>query len=92
MNLVLQEEQDMRKNTGANCIATWTNSAPGGRRGKDIEGLAGNSANAELAAGQRALTVHKICINYTIYHFDCILQKVFNHHLKLFTQLHVPLR
>ena len=57
MNQVLREDQDKRMNTGANRLATWTSSAPGGHRAKDVAVLAGNSANAELAAGQRAVTV-----------------------------------
>lgn len=60
MNEVLKEDQDKRINTGANRKATWTNSAPGGRSADQVDSLAGNSANAELAAGQRALTVSTI--------------------------------
>jgi hypothetical protein len=60
MNEVLKEEQDQRINTGSNRITTWTNSAPGGRSNEQISTLAGNSANAELAAGQRALTVSDV--------------------------------
>lgn len=51
MTQVLREDQDQRKNTGANRAATWKSSAPGSRD------VTGNSANAELAAGQRSLTV-----------------------------------
>ena len=36
---------------------TWKSSAPGGRDVMDATMLTGNSANAELAAGQRSLTV-----------------------------------
>ena len=57
MTQVLQEDQDQRKNTGANRAATWKSSAPGGRDVMDATMLTGNSANAELAAGQRSLTV-----------------------------------
>jgi hypothetical protein len=57
MNQVLQEDQDQRKNTGANRAATWKSSAPGGRNIADAATLTGNAANAELAAGQRSLTV-----------------------------------
>ena len=57
MTQVLREDQDQRKNTGANRAATWKSSAPGGRDVMDATMLTGNSANAELAAGQRSLTV-----------------------------------
>ena len=57
MNQVLREEQDQRKTTGVNQAATWKNSAPGGQALDDSAALTGNSANAELAAGQRSLTV-----------------------------------
>jgi hypothetical protein len=57
MNRVLCEEQDQRKTTGVNRAATWKSSAPGGRALDDSAALTGNSANAELAAGQRSLTV-----------------------------------
>lgn len=57
MNQVLREEQDQRKTTGVNRAATWKSSAPGGRGLDDSATLTGNSANAELAAGQRSLTV-----------------------------------
>jgi hypothetical protein len=60
MNAVLKEEQDQRINTGANRKTTWTASAPGGRSTEQISSLAGNSANAELAAGQRAMNVSEI--------------------------------
>ena len=57
MNAVLKEEQDRRINTGANRKTTWTASAPGGRSNEEMLSLVGNSANAELAAGQRAMNV-----------------------------------
>ena len=57
MTQVLREDQDRRKNTGANRAATWKSSAPGGRDTADTAILTGNAANAELAAGQRSLTV-----------------------------------
>ena len=57
MNQVLREEQDQRKTTGVNQAATWKSSAPGGQGLHDSATLTGNSANAELAAGQRSLTV-----------------------------------
>jgi hypothetical protein len=60
MQRVLKEEQDQRLNTGANRLSTWTHSAPGGRSSIDVASLAGNSANAELAAGQRAVTVGRL--------------------------------
>ena len=60
MQRVLKEEQDQRLNTGANRLSTWTHSAPGGRSSSDVASLAGNSANAELAAGQRAVTVSRL--------------------------------
>ena len=60
MTQVLREDQDQRKNTGANRAATWKSSAPGGRDIIDTAALTGNSANAELAAGQRSLTVSGI--------------------------------
>ena len=59
MNQVLREDQDQRKNTGANRAATWKSSAPGGRNIADTAILTGN-ANTELAAGQRSLTVSEI--------------------------------
>ena len=60
MTQVLREDQDQRKNTGANRAATWKSSAPGGRNIADTAILTGNAANAELAAGQRSLTVSEI--------------------------------
>ena len=60
MTQVLQEDQDRRKNTGANRAATWKSSAPGGHDNADTATLTGNAANAELAAGQRSLTVSEI--------------------------------
>ena len=60
MTQVLREDQDRRKNTGANRAATWKSSAPGGHDIADTATLTGNSANAELAAGQRSLTVSGI--------------------------------
>jgi hypothetical protein len=60
MTQVLREDQDRRMNTGANRAATWKSSAPGGREIADTATLTGNSANAELAAGQRSLTVSGI--------------------------------
>lgn len=60
MTLVLREDQDRRKNTGANRAATWKSSAPGGRDVADTATLTGNAANAELAAGHRSLTVSRI--------------------------------
>jgi hypothetical protein len=60
MTEVLREDQDRRMNTGANRAATWKSSAPGGRDNADTVTLTGNSANAELAAGQRSLTVSAI--------------------------------
>jgi hypothetical protein len=60
MTQVLREDQDQRKNTGANRAANWKSSAPGGREIAVAATLTGNSANAELAAGQRSLTVSGI--------------------------------
>ena len=60
MNAVLKKEQDQRINTGANRKTTWTASAPGGRSTEQILSLVGNSANAELAAGQWAMNVSEI--------------------------------
>ena len=60
MQHVLKEEQDQRLNIGANHLSTWTHSAPGGHSSSDVASLAGNSANAELAAGQRAVTVSRL--------------------------------
>ena len=60
MNAVLKEEQDQRINTSANHKTTWTTSVPGSRSTEQISSLAGNSANAELAAGQRAINVSEI--------------------------------
>jgi hypothetical protein len=60
MTSVLWEDQDRRKNTGANRAATWKSSAPGGRDTADTATLKGNAANTELAAGQRSLTVSRI--------------------------------
>ena len=60
MTQVLREDQDRRKNTGANRAATWKSFAPGGRDTADTATLTGNAANAELAAGQRSLTVSGI--------------------------------
>ena len=60
MTQVLREDQEQRKNTGANRAATWKSSAPGGRNIADTAFLTGNAANAELAAGQRSLTVSEI--------------------------------
>jgi hypothetical protein len=57
INKVLREDQAQRINMGTNHKTTWTASAPGGRSASATALLAGNSANAELAAGQRALTV-----------------------------------
>lgn len=57
MNAILKEEQDRRANTGGVRKALWTNSAPGGRSEEQVADLTGNSANAELSAGQRALKV-----------------------------------
>ena len=57
INEVLREDQVQRVNTGTNRKTTWTASAPGGRSAGETALLAGNSANAELAAGQRASTV-----------------------------------
>jgi hypothetical protein len=62
MTQVLREDQDQRKNTGANRAATWKSSAPGGCHIADAATLTGNSANTELAAGQRSLTVSGIWI------------------------------
>ena len=60
MTQVLREDQEQRKNTGANRAATWKSSAPGGRNIADTAFLTGNAANAEVAAGQRSLTVSEI--------------------------------
>ena len=62
INEVLREDQAQRINTGTNRKTTWTASAPGGRSASETALLAGNSANAELAAGQRALTVRALLI------------------------------
>ena len=62
MTQVLQEDQDQRKNTGANWAVTWKSSAPGGCDVADTATLTGNSANAELAAGQHSLMVSGIWI------------------------------
>ena len=47
----------------ANCLATWTNTTPGGHRNEDVVVLTGISANAELAAGQRAVTASQLQVN-----------------------------
>jgi hypothetical protein len=52
MNRVLHEEQDQRKTMGVNRAVTWKSSAPGGWALDNSAALMGNSANAELAAGQ----------------------------------------
>lgn len=57
MNAILKEDQEQRVNTGGSRKTLWTNSAPGGRSAEQIANLAGNSANAEMSAGQRALNV-----------------------------------
>jgi hypothetical protein len=57
MQAVLREQQDQGISTGLERQARWKNSAPGGRNGEEIQALTGNSANAELAAGQKAKTV-----------------------------------
>jgi len=57
MNWVLHEEQDQRKTMGVNQAVTWKSSAPGGQALDNSAALTGNSANAELAAGQQSLTV-----------------------------------
>ena len=62
MTQVLWEDQDQRKNTGANWAATWKSSAPGSRDIADAATLTGNSANAELAAGQHSLVVSGIWV------------------------------
>lgn len=57
MNQVLKEEQSQRINVGSNRQSTWKSLAPGGRGSQQVQVLqAGNSANAELAAGNRATT------------------------------------
>ena len=70
MTQVLREDQDQRKNTGANRAANWKSSAPGSREIAVVATLAGNSANAELAAGQRSLTVGGI-LTAIPSHFVC---------------------
>lgn len=57
MNAILKEDQEQRVNTGGSRKTLWTNSAPGGRSVEQIANLAGNSANAEMSAGQRALNI-----------------------------------
>lgn len=54
MQDVLREQQDQGVSTGLERQARWKSSAPGGRTGEEIRALTGNSANAELAAGQKA--------------------------------------
>jgi hypothetical protein len=54
MNAILREQQDQGGGTGLERKNRW---APGGRSREEAATLAGNSANAELAAGQRATTV-----------------------------------
>src|ERR1700677_678852 len=91
MNAVLKEEQDQRINTGANRKATWTASAPGGRSTEQISSLAGNSANAELAAGQRAVNVSEISsctLNALFLIFD--FRKVVSRCANAFSQFSVP--
>lgn len=58
MNAVLHEHYQKAIGTGLKCQARWQNSsAPGGRSENEVTALTGNSANAELAAGQRAAAV-----------------------------------
>ena len=90
MTQVLREDQDQRKNTGANRAATWKSSAPGGRDVADIATLTGNSANAELAAGQRSLTASGIWILLPSNFTNICYIKVINRRRKFFTQYNVP--
>jgi hypothetical protein len=58
MNAVLREHSQKAIGTGLERQARWRNSsAPGGRSENEVSALTGNSANAELAAGQRAAAV-----------------------------------
>jgi hypothetical protein len=54
MNAILREQQDRGGATGLERKNRW---APGGQSSEEAAALAGNSANAELAAGQRATMV-----------------------------------
>jgi hypothetical protein len=69
MNAVLREHHQKAVGTGLERQARWkNNSAPGGRSDNEVEMLTGNSANAELAAGQRAAAVCIVvtaCISFT---------------------------
>jgi hypothetical protein len=65
MNAVLLEHHQKAVGTGLEHLARWQNSlAPGGRSENEVAALMGNSANAELAAGQRASGV---CINCSVW-------------------------
>jgi hypothetical protein len=59
MNAVLREQVTTRARCWdrARTSGRWKSTAPGGRSGEETSALAGNAANAELAAGQRASTV-----------------------------------
>ena len=85
MTQVLKEEQDQRKNTGANLAVTWKCFAPGSH---DIACITTLTANAEIAAGQHSLMVSEIwCCFPVISHPNNIHWiKVINRHWKLLTQ------
>ncbi|KAF8229011.1 hypothetical protein L208DRAFT_1483244 [Tricholoma matsutake] len=58
MNVVLRKHSQKAIGTGLERQARWQNSsAPGGRSKNEVAVLTGNSANAELAAGQHAAAV-----------------------------------
>jgi hypothetical protein len=82
------KDQDQRKYTGANWVATWKSSTLGGWDITDAATLIGNSANAEPAAGQRSLTVRRMLILYFICWY--LSHKVINRQRKLFTQYNTP--
>jgi hypothetical protein len=90
MTQVLREDQDQRMNTGANRAATWKSSAPGGRDIADMVALTGNSANAELAAGQRSLAVSGIWMLLVVVHSLIFIIKVINRRRKFFIQHNAP--
>lgn len=52
MNAVLRHQQERGIGTGLERKKRWTGSASGGRSTEAIKELTGNSANAELTAGQ----------------------------------------
>jgi hypothetical protein len=67
MNSILREQQDQGGGTGLERKNRW---APGGRSGQEVARLVGNSANAELAAGQRAATVRTVLLTSQVFDHD----------------------